>query len=1147
MSKVPVPATPAKKPSLIKKLAKAVAPDSYANIKKGVSSKTSLGSLKEGAKLAFNLPKEVILQPAARLVTQLGMQVASGGKPQDYTPGNVVTKNLLGRETVKPLDRELEDSMSTAYNYVKNNNPAVAGGASPDSFSSKLVSGVSTPFAALAIGGMKALDIEPGGSGGKKVLKEAGKELLEKTIKEGAERLAKEGTEQVLKEAPDRFLSKALQSSAPRYNYGAKAFTPAFESDLDKAAFILAQKKPSKREADFIKEAVDASGLTEAQLRAHGSDVKMSIKGLAKEAEPGTLTVPKMTPKPKAAQSSVPRLVSEMAAKADEAPMSRVTQTAPTGRMEAAVPPPGTAPGLVGSPVSAPGPGSNIPPSGLEDSLSYTDNLAQPKEAYNTKYLEIDPEDAPIAMIREGNKTIQELAAKGKQTGKPLRFAEIAARADEEKVVYDTLVSREETKDVAAQIFNLRRDIANDIQMGNFNNDFVAKVAKDQSAAADAARILNSRKMMASPQERSVIEEMVKKLTKQGEDSDKIIQTAKKYDLNDPEQQVKFYRELDKPKFGDWLDLVRYNSMLSSPTTHIVNTVSNAVGSGAVAPVEKALTGALDFARSAITGKPREAFVGEAPAYLKGYVKNLGEATHKFWDTLTGKSLGEVPDVRNLPLTEKGTAGRVLENTLKAPMTMLESMDQFFKTLTKGGELEALTYRASKGVSVPNIDKVADKKALYRLFRGELKGAEQGKLLDSIDDVTGAVLKLTQARNPVTRTIARFTMPFVKTPMNIFKQGIEYSPLGFATMWGADNKTEQLSKAIMGTATALGVATLVGDKRLTGAAPTSKDEYDRWKAAGIQPYSVKVGDKWISYQKLHPTMAYNFALVTSLDEALNNGKISEDTFTKVMGAFAKQAKFLADQSYMKSIGEFNQGLSGNPEKFSSVVANYPEQLVPFRAMLGFITRATDDVERQVDPNAGKFEKIMQEFFTQIPWKSDELQPRVNPKTGQPIQRPNKILNSLSPVRITDETPEAKQIQAENMSKQKYSGFAEDDKVIASERKRAALETYWELKNLQKDHAKNKLKQIEQSDPDLSDRVVELWKANALRVDTDAAELKKLNINTGSRARAVLQNMERFESVEEQKAYLKDLAEKKVINDDILDQMVALKTKQKATP
>lgn len=87
-------------------------------------------------------------------------------------------------------------------------------------------------------------------------------------------------------------LPHALAGAKPRYNYQNKAFDLDFESDIDKAAVIAAQKNRSKHDQKYVDFVKDATGLTEAGVRAHGAKVKDLIKGMARDAEPGTLRVP---------------------------------------------------------------------------------------------------------------------------------------------------------------------------------------------------------------------------------------------------------------------------------------------------------------------------------------------------------------------------------------------------------------------------------------------------------------------------------------------------------------------------------------------------------------------------------------------------------------------------------------------------------------------------------------------------------------------------------------------------------------------------------------------------------------------------------------------------------------------------------------
>lgn len=86
-------------------------------------------------------------------------------------------------------------------------------------------------------------------------------------------------------------LPQNLSGAKPRFNYGPKAFTPTFESDVDKALFIVGQKNKSKRDADFRKFLSDA-GLTEEQIEEGSTQVRAYLKEAARTAKAGPLAVP---------------------------------------------------------------------------------------------------------------------------------------------------------------------------------------------------------------------------------------------------------------------------------------------------------------------------------------------------------------------------------------------------------------------------------------------------------------------------------------------------------------------------------------------------------------------------------------------------------------------------------------------------------------------------------------------------------------------------------------------------------------------------------------------------------------------------------------------------------------------------------------
>ena len=88
-------------------------------------------------------------------------------------------------------------------------------------------------------------------------------------------------------------LPDELQKAAPRYSYGSKQFQLRFASDLDRAAYILANDvKTVSKAAPKFREAIERAGYDLAQIASHGDKVRAAIKAQAKDAQPGVIELP---------------------------------------------------------------------------------------------------------------------------------------------------------------------------------------------------------------------------------------------------------------------------------------------------------------------------------------------------------------------------------------------------------------------------------------------------------------------------------------------------------------------------------------------------------------------------------------------------------------------------------------------------------------------------------------------------------------------------------------------------------------------------------------------------------------------------------------------------------------------------------------
>ena len=619
---------------------------------------------------------------------------------------------------------------------------------------------------------------------------------------------------------------------------------------------------------------------------------------------------------------------------------------------------------------------------------------------FNTDRLNVsDTSKAQVTQaVEEAKPAIEKLVGKRLSNKEAIQQANMTAKT------LNKAVTRDETKAWEAALLKARQKLAKSAESGVVDKEYLDNLVTVKSLGTDIARKLQSFSIGADPKEVTSKQAILEAVLKVNENTDEVLKAAQGVDFNNLQQATNFYRQFVAPKTSEWLDLLRYNSMLSSPNTHINNFSSNLQGTGIIAPIEKTVTGVVDAVKSAITGAPREYSALEGPAYLKGYIKSVSEARQKFADVMSGKALNENPDLRAIPLGTTGGA-KAVEGVLSYPMKLLEASDQFFTTLAKGGIEGAQQLRTAKGLK----NKMgASDEAAKRLFRSELGDNQGSYVLDAIDTFANTIQRLKNVDNPVVKTIAKYTFPFVKTPTNVLKQGVEYAPFGITTLPGAKNKTEQLAKAIMGTSIAAGSALLLGTDRITWAEPTDAKKKAAFRAAGMQPYAVKIGNNWVSYTKLHPAIAFNLALVSALKNAEDNKKLDANQVDTVLSGIAKWWQFFADNSMVKNIGDIVNTAQGDVEGAARYLSNYPQQLIPFRALMGWVERLTDPYQRKVDPSGSILEKQLQQIATQIPGLAQTIPARLDTQ-DKPIENQNRLINAFSPAKVTTEKPEQKQI------------------------------------------------------------------------------------------------------------------------------------------
>ena len=558
------------------------------------------------------------------------------------------------------------------------------------------------------------------------------------------------------------------------------------------------------------------------------------------------------------------------------------------------------------------------------------------------------------------------------------------------------VVTKESTLKSEAAILRTRQHLAELAKNEKVTPEFIDALRVVNSEATKRGRELQALGIEADPALGTIKTKIVKQLLDIGESTDDILKAAEGVDFTNAKQVTDFYRKFVKPSLAELIDEYRYINLLSSPKTHIVNAFSNLMQVSFLRPTTRLASGVVDTIASELTGKEQQFYVKQVPAYYKGAFNAWGEASKGFLNALRGQTLIYRPDVSRIP-----TGSKLLRPFQVIPR-ILEGADVFFRTLANAGEAEALM---SKGVTKAEAILQAAKTGEELVFRKALDPSNktgQGALLSGIDKMTSAVYKLRNAPG------FKWFIPFVQTPMNILKQGIEYSPLGLATLPRNVNKIEQLGKSMVGSMVFTGAGWLALKNRTTWAVPTSQKEKSAFYAAGMQPYAVRIGNNWVSYSRLGP-LAYPIAMAAAIRfyTEQNPKAISDTDLQKTSKVILGIAKFFSDQSYMEGLGDFVNLAEGDVSAATRTIANIPSQLIPLASLQRWVANLIDPIYRKTESQLS-LESIIKNLEKGIPFLSKNLEPFTTP-FGQPSKRQFPALQALSPIGVTEEKKSEKSL------------------------------------------------------------------------------------------------------------------------------------------
>lgn len=232
-------------------------------------------------------------------------------------------------------------------------------------------------------------------------------------------------------------------------------------------------------------------------------------------------------------------------------------------------------------------------------------------------------------------------------------------------------------------------------------------------------------------------------------------------------------------------------------------------------------------------------------------------------------------------------------------------------------------------------------------------------------------------------------IPFAKTPANLTKAMVEYSPLGtieaiinYSDMKKAISRGEMTaqqqknfvnstSKAITGSILYLIAGALAQSGAVTGSADDDKDIKNfEQNVLGIQPYSIKIGDKTFTYSWANPLNAP----LAIMADTYKMGKEKAGLFDILTNGFKVAGEVVVDNSFLQGIKELFEADSIS-EGVVNAIVDMPAQFVP--TFLSQFATLGDKTKRQTFEYGDKLKSTINQIKAKIPGTKNTLAPTVN--------------------------------------------------------------------------------------------------------------------------------------------------------------------------
>lgn len=462
------------------------------------------------------------------------------------------------------------------------------------------------------------------------------------------------------------------------------------------------------------------------------------------------------------------------------------------------------------------------------------------------------------------------------------------------------------------------------------------------------------------------------------------------------------------------LQALRYFAMLGNIKTHGRNVLGNAIFMPAVKLKNVIATGL-----EAATGQQERT---KAAVINRDLYRAARADADRIQDVLSGggkmNPQGEIERYRR----SFGTSifGRAAEGISQFNLDMLELEDWIFLRRHYANALAGY-------LQANNLDMNADEATLNKARQYAVEEAQKATYRDASKLAT-ALNNISQ-QGGMAGLVVEGILPFKKTPINILKRGVEYSPVGLldtlvrgtyqlrTEQINANQYIDKLASGMSGTMiAALGMFLQSLGVLRAGFKDDKEDKFLR--GTGVQEYAVEIGDTSYTIDWMAPASMPLFVGATLMELiGMDYSDMKpEDLFNMSLTSMSQITEPVFNLSMLEGVNraiESAQFNETNPitEIMLNSGANFLTQYVP--TLFGQIARTIDPVRRRtyVDKNSSLpklAQQVIEQTQNKLPWLSQQNEPYLD-IWGQEQGKENTWVrafeNFLSPGYISDLTPD----------------------------------------------------------------------------------------------------------------------------------------------